>query len=76
MQESISSSFFQKKIPTPNGIKPSRRPDILVEKLNGTHYGINVGKTTAIGAPIKREMEAIYDLENIGLKMLFVAYDK
>ena len=39
-------------------------------------YGINVGKTTAKGAPIKREVEAIYDLEDVGIPMYFVGYDK
>ena len=64
------------KIPTPNGIKTHRRPDILVRKTDNSVYGINVGKTTAKGAPIKREVEAIYDLENAGIPMWFVAYDK
>lgn len=53
----------------------SRRPDILVKKPDGTLYGINVGKTTAIGAPIRREVQAIYDLEDVGLSMYFVPYD-
>ena len=63
-------------IPTQGGIKSSRRPDILVQKSDGSLYGINVGKTTAQGAPIKREVEAIYDLEDAGIPMYFVGYDK
>ncbi|MFI2857641.1 hypothetical protein ACH6EH_10890 [Paenibacillus sp. JSM ZJ436] len=66
----------EKAIPTPNGLKASRRPDILVEKPDGSIYGINVGKTTKSGAPIKREMEAIYDLEDVGIPMHFIPYFK
>ena len=61
------------KPPFPKG---ARRPDILVERLDGSQYGINVGKTTAKGAPIKREVEALYDLEDVGLPMYYVSYDK
>ena len=32
----------EKSFNTPNGIKKSRRPDILVEKSDGSIYGINV----------------------------------
>ena len=63
-------------IKTPGGIKSSRRPDILVERPDGSTYGINVGKTTASGVPIKREVEAIYDLEDAGIEMHFVPYDR
>ncbi|KSV59979.1 hypothetical protein [Acetivibrio ethanolgignens] len=63
-------------IQTPNGLKKTRRPDILVQRPDGTLYGLNVGKTTAKGAPIKREVEALYDLEDHGLPMYFVGYDK
>jgi hypothetical protein len=62
--------------PTPGGIKGSRRPDILVERPDGSRYGINVGKqSTRTGAPIKREAQAINDLEEFGgLEMHFVPY--
>jgi len=63
-------------IKTPGGVKNSRRPDILVEKPDGTKYGINVGKTAKSGAPIKREAQAINDLEDAGLKMHYVPYKK
>jgi hypothetical protein len=66
----------EKTIPTPNGLKASRRPDILVEKPDGSIYGINVGKITKSGAPIKREMEAIYELEDAGIPMHFIPYFK
>ena len=62
-------------IKTPGGIMSSRRPDILVRRADGSQYGINVGKTTKNGAPIKREAEAIADLEDAGLEMHFVPYD-
>ncbi|MBR4085962.1 MAG: RHS repeat-associated core domain-containing protein [Lachnospiraceae bacterium] len=68
--------YKERAIPTPNGKKSSRRPDILVKKPDGALYGINVGKTTANGAPIKREVEALYDLEDVGIPMYFVPYDK
>ena len=63
-------------IKTPNGLKQSRRPDILVQKYDGSLYGINVGKTTAKGAPVKREVEALYDLEHVDIPMWFVSYDE
>ena len=47
----------------------------MVERPDGSQYGINVGRTTAGGAPVKREVEAIYDLEDAGLDMHFVGYD-
>jgi RHS repeat-associated protein len=62
-------------IKTPGGVKQSRRPDILVQRPDGSQYGINVGKTTKNGAPIKREAEAINDLEGAGLEMHYVPYD-
>ncbi|NBH08277.1 polymorphic toxin-type HINT domain-containing protein [Amycolatopsis sp. SID8362] len=61
---------------TPGGFKGSRRPDILVEREDGTQYGINVGKQSMrTGAPIKREAEAVSDLEGIGMEMHFVPYN-
>lgn len=64
------------KIPTPSGVKTHRRPDILVKRSDGSVYGINVGKTTAKGAPVKREIEALHDLEDAGVPMWFISYDK
>lgn len=49
--------------------KSSRRPD-------GLRYGLNIGRTTAGGGPAKREVEALYDLEDADLPMYFVGYDK
>ena len=66
----------ERLIKTPGGVKSGRRPDILVQKSDGTVYGINVGKTTSNGDPIKRELEAIKDLESAGVPMQFVPYDR
>jgi hypothetical protein len=66
----------ERAIRTDGGFKDSRRPDILVRKPDGSLYGINVGKTTSNGAPIKREVQAIYDLEDAGIPMYFVPYDR
>ena len=64
-------------INTPGGAKGSRRPDILVQRDDGSMYGINVGlQSKRTGAPIKREAEAINDLEQYGnLEMHFVPYN-
>jgi hypothetical protein len=48
----------------------------LVERYDdGSWYGINVGKQVKNGAPVKREVEAIYDLEGVGIPMHFVPYN-
>lgn len=66
----------ERAIPTPGGLKSGRRPDILVERPDGSLYGINVGlQSTRTGAPIKREAEAISDLESAGIEMHFVPYN-
>lgn len=62
-------------IATPGGFKGSRRPDILIRRPDGSIYGINVGKQAASGAPIKREAQAISDLEGAGIEMHFVPYN-
>jgi RHS repeat-associated protein len=64
----------ERLIPTPDGMKTGRRPDILVQKPDGSRYGINVGQKAASGAPVRREAEAINDLEGAGLPMHFVPY--
>ncbi|MEC3994483.1 RHS repeat-associated core domain-containing protein [Actinacidiphila sp. DG2A-62] len=66
----------EREFATPGGFKGSRRPDILVQRADGSLYGINVGKQSMrSGAPIKREAEALQDLEGIGIEMHFVAYN-
>ncbi|HLL64281.1 MAG TPA: putative Ig domain-containing protein [Micromonosporaceae bacterium] len=71
--EVLREAVFQ----TPKGSKSSRRPDILVNRPDGTQYGINVGKQyQRTGAPVKRESEAINDLEEFAnLEMHFVPYN-
>lgn len=62
-------------IPTLGGYKRSRRPDLLAQRPDGTRYGINIGKTEKSGIPVKRERQAIEDLEGPGgLEMHFVPY--
>jgi RHS repeat-associated protein len=61
----------EKLIPTPGGFKSGRRPDILVQRPDGTKYGINVGKQGKYKTPIKREAQAIWDLEGAGVEMYF-----
>lgn len=66
----------ERLISTPGGFKSGRRPDILVQRPDGSKYGINVGRQSRrTGAPIKREAEAISDLEEFGIEMHFVPYD-
>ncbi len=61
---------------TPGGVKSSRRPDILVQRPDGSLYGINVGLRDARGRPIRREREAINDLIIYGnLPTYFVPYN-
>jgi RHS repeat-associated protein len=64
----------ERLIKTPGGVKGGRRPDILVQKPDGSQYGINVGREAASGAPVRREVDAINDLEGAGLPMHFVPY--
>ena len=51
--------------------------DILVERFDGSRYGINVGRqSTLTGLPVTREIQALNDLEWFGeLEMHFVAYN-
>jgi hypothetical protein len=58
-----------------DGVKSKRRPDIVVQRDDGSIYGINVGKTRKDGSMIKREAEALQDLETI-MEMFYVPYDK
>jgi RHS repeat-associated protein len=58
------------------GNKTARRPDILVERPDGSRYGVNVGKRYKVsGDPIKREVEAMDDLRRAGIDMRFVPYN-
>ena len=53
-------------IRTPGGIKTGRRPDILFETANGQLRGRNIGHVDAAGNPLKRELEALLDLNGPG----------
>jgi RHS repeat-associated protein len=64
-------------IPTPGGTKEGRRPDIIYETPTGERRGLNVGKTKADGSPVKRETQALQDLNGPGnLPTEFVPYDR
>ncbi|GAA1482503.1 hypothetical protein GCM10009624_29430 [Gordonia sinesedis] len=58
-------------------MKGSRRPDVLAERPDGSIYGVNVGRQEMrTGLPVKREREAIGDLEQYGgLEMHYVPYN-
>jgi hypothetical protein len=72
----VGGSLPEREFATPGGSKGSRRPDVLVQRPDGSIYGINVGKQAMrSGAPIKREAEALKDLEEIGIPMHFAAYN-
>ncbi|KZN66402.1 RHS repeat-associated core domain-containing protein [Pseudoalteromonas luteoviolacea] len=65
----------ERLIPTPGGHKSGRRPDVLYKDCNGNLCGVNVGKTKADGSPIKREQQALDDLNGAGLPTTFQRYD-
>jgi hypothetical protein len=66
-------AFFE----TIGGFKNSRRPDLLVQRPDGSTYGINVGRTQVNGMPVLRERLAIQDLNELAdLEMQFVAYGR
>jgi hypothetical protein len=65
----------ERLIPTPGGDKSGRRPDILYKTPEGEVRAVNVGRTNADGTPVKREVQAMKDLEGAGVKTEFKAYD-
>jgi len=61
---------------TPGGKKTSRRPDITMERPDGTLYRENVGRTRASGEPVTREVDALDDLERqLGERPGFTPYE-
>jgi RHS repeat-associated protein len=56
----------EKVVDTAGGMKDTRRPDVIFKDAEGTERGVNVGKTKADGEPIKREFEALKDLNGPG----------
>jgi hypothetical protein len=67
----------ERLVPTPGGAKSGRRPDIIYETPEGSTQGRNIGRTRADGTPVKREVEALDDLNGPGgLPTDFVPYDR
>ena len=65
----------EKLIETKGGYKNGRRPDILYLTQSGNRRGINVGRTTAKGDPVPREVKALEDLNGPGgVPTIFVPY--
>ncbi len=63
-------------IPTPGGLKNGRRPDILYKTPDGDLRGRNIGRQNKDGTPVKREVEAMEDLNGSGeLPTDFVSYN-
>jgi len=60
----------------PGGKKGGRRPDVHYRDKHGVERGVNVGRTDAAGNPIRREREALDDLNNhANLPTTFEPYD-
>ncbi len=66
----------ERLVPTPGGSKEGRRPDILYRTPEGEVKATNVGRTYADGSPVKREVQAIDDLNRAGVKTEFKSYDR
>lgn len=63
-------------IDRPGGVKSGRRPDVIYRDADGVERGTNVGRAKANGSPIKREAEALKDLNGPGkLPTDFVPYN-
>jgi hypothetical protein len=64
-------------VDTEGGSKSSRRPDITTIAPDGSIHRENVGRTTTSGQPVKREAEALDDLERVdGKRPTFTPYDR
>ncbi len=64
-------------VQTPGGIKSARRPDTILLTPKGERRGRNYGRTNADGTPVKREQEALDDLNNHSdTPTDFVPYDR
>jgi len=67
----------ERLVETPGGKKSGRRPDIIYRKPGEPQRGRNVGKTNADGTPVKREREALDDLnKHSDTPTDFVPYDR
>ena len=64
-------------VKTLDGSKGSRRPDITTIAPDGSRHRENVSRTKADGQPIKREVEALDDLEKATkTRPTFTPYDR
>ena len=64
-------------VPTEGGLKNSRRPDITYRTPSGELRSRNVGRTKADGTLLKREVEALQDLNGPGKRPTdYVPYDR
>lgn len=76
MEHVAGGSMKEEFIRTPGGVKAARRPDITMRRPDGTLYRENVGRRAADGQPIKREVDALDDLERqLGERPGFTPYD-
>ena len=67
----------ERVIPTPGGVKSTRRPDILYKTPSGETKAVNVGKVKADKVtPVPREVDAQKDLNNAGVPTDFVPYNR
>ncbi len=64
-------------VPTPGGVKATRRPDILYKTPKNEVKAVNVGKVKADNVtPVPREAAAQKDLQGAGIPTDFVPYNK
>jgi hypothetical protein len=67
----------EKRIPTPDGEKQWRQPDISSKGPDGKDYYENIGKSRADGSPVSRERRAINDIGGeTGVIPKFTPYDR
>jgi hypothetical protein len=64
-------------IKTVGGHKSKRRPDITMQRPDGSIHRENVGRTTRSGQPTSREVKALDDIERaLGERPTFTPYDR
>jgi RHS repeat-associated protein len=74
-QHTHGGNLVEEYIRTPGGLRTARRPDITMRAPDGVLYRENVGLTDAAGNPIRRELEALRDLEDqLGMRPAFTPY--
>ena len=62
---------------TAGGKKEGRRADIIYQEPTGKEAGVNIGRTYKDGKPVKREQDALDDLNGPGqLPTVFIPYDR